>query len=830
MRAIIILGFIAAAVVGLHVNGAVLERRPNTTLRFPQKPGSFGYQFVDVLDLPFDHPTQVVFPPGETNRLLVVEQPGRIIAITNLAVPTKSLFLDLSADTSFGPEEGMVALALHPDFARNGRLFIHRVVSVPVPDELEPERFNQISEVRVSPDDPNRADPQERILIRQPYLLLNHFGGDLQFGPDGYLYGSMGDGFDFTFNSQMIDGGFFSAIWRIDVDDRPGSLAPNPHPSSLGGYRIPADNPFVGATHFLNIPVEPAEVRTEFWSVGLRNPFRFGIDAATGDVWVGDVGLDTYESVFISPKGANHGWPAREGISPGPLVTAVPADFVTNPVHRYVAPLWGYGHDVGHAVLGGVVYRGSRWSSLFGSFLLADHSFGWVWSLRANTDGTPDLRGLGYLPAITSFAVQPHTGDVWISELATQRLWRLDYSPVFTGVPLPPTLADTGAFSDLASLTPAAGVVPYQVNQSFWSDDARKRRWFSVPDPSRLIDFKTNETWIAPAGTVWVKHFDLELIPGVPESARRLETRFLVRNANGVYGATYRWDSATNATLVPEAGLDEDIVRTVNGVAVTQRWHYPGRAECLVCHTRPAGWSLSFNTAQLNRDADYGDARTNQIAALQAAGYLHQGPDNRVPLPVLADPTNSQASIEWRARSYLAANCSPCHRPGGSGLGRFDARLETPTALAGLVNGPLNGDRGDPANRVLVPGDPAHSVMYQRLSMRGPGQMPPLASSVPDPVGESLLRQWIETMTSRPSDEVAELDAKVAGDGLDLHVLQPANRAVRLEKTTSLTHPEWSPVIVPGLEPFFPERPRDISIKVPVGEASVFFRVETDAP
>src|SRR5258705_3585483 len=125
---------------------------------------------------------------------------------------------------------------------------------------------------------------------------------------------------------------------------------------------------------------------------------------------------------------------------------------------------------------------------------------------------------------------------------------------------LPPTLADTGAFSDLINLTPTAGIVPYDLNVPFWSDGAQKKRWFCLPDTNLTVGFEREIPWSFPAGSVWIKHFKLPLTIGDPSSERRIETRFLVRNAEGVYGVTYRLDdSQTNATLVAKEGLDEDI-------------------------------------------------------------------------------------------------------------------------------------------------------------------------------------------------------------------------------------------------------------------------------
>src|SRR5262249_41993338 len=162
-------------------------------------------------------------------------------------------------------------------------------------------------------------------------------------------------------------------------------------------------------------------------------------------------------------------------------------------------------------------------------------------------------------------------------------------------------------FAETASVTPQAGFVPYEVNVPFWSDNAIKSRWFYIPT-NRQIAFRAASNWSFPTGSVWLKHFELELTNGVPASRRRLETRLLVRDGGtGIYGVTYRWNSATNATLVGESGLDESLVVDDGGTVRTQVWHYPGRNECLICHTAPTagGQALGFNTPQLNRDFAY---------------------------------------------------------------------------------------------------------------------------------------------------------------------------------------------------------------------------------
>lgn len=240
------------------------------------------------------------------------------------------------------------------------------------------------------------------------------------------------------------------------------------------------------------------------------------------------------------------------------------------PVHTYAH---GGGPNQGNSLTGGLVYRGSRLARLHGAYVYADYASGNVWALRRQESGPPQIQRLLGKDGLVSSGTDPRNGDILIGDLFSSRLFRLDYNPTFTGAPLPETLADTGALADPETLTPAAGFVAYDVNQAFWSDAAQKRRWFCVPDTNQFLGLRTNDAWSAPSGTVWMKHFDLELTNGVPASVRRLETRFIVRNSNGVFGVTYRWDSKTNAVLVPETGADELITRVVNGVAQTQTWH-----------------------------------------------------------------------------------------------------------------------------------------------------------------------------------------------------------------------------------------------------------------
>lgn len=862
------------------------ERPPAPDLKLPLQPGGFGYRMVDALPgITFDQPLALVTPPGETNRLFVVEKTGRIQVVTNLTAPTKTLFLSLTANLLTSSEQGLLGLAFHPDYANNGRFFVFRTPRTGPSGTLS--AYNVLSEFRVDPTNPHRGDPTSEIpIFRQRDEASNHNGGDLHFGPDGYLYVALGDegaGNDAYNNSQRIDRELFAGVLRIDVDKRPGSLAPNRNESSPAevfayttNYAIPADNPFVGATSFNGRAVDPTRVRTEFWAVGLRNPWRMSFDRATGELWIGDVGQDRQEMVFISRAGANHGWAYREGSLAGPKWNQAPAGFLTNPDFHHVPPLHGYGHGSGptqgNSITGGLVYRGSRLGQLFGAYVFADYVSGNVWALRRGGT-TPVVTRLTGSSGIAGFGTDPSNGDVLAANLNNGRILRLTYNDTFTGAPLPATLAETGAFADTDTLTPVPGLIPYEINLPFWSDNAIKRRWFSVPDGT-TIGFTADDSWTTPVGTVWVKHFDIEMVKGDPASLRRLETRFLVRNNAGVYGVTYRWQPDGTATLVPEEGAVEELHIREDDVVWIQPWEYPSRAACVLCHNPAAGGSLSFSTAQLHREITRPDGTVvSQLDALRSAGYLPPG-EPPGPLRPHATPDDESASLESRARSYLTANCSSCHRPGGPGGGRFDTRLHVPTALTGLLDPDTPPGPGPGPRRPLIaPGVPDNSRLLHRMSIRGPAQMPPIASSLPDPSGVDLLTRWIQALGGRVTyadwlatelgpianpDQPIQTDTDDDGapdfleylvgtraadpsstwqpvlrqlpDGPTIGFRQPANVGYRIHVSDDPVAGRWLPWTPPGGLLDFPAAGRDVEIPLPAGEAARFHRVELLTP
>lgn len=309
---------------------------------------------------------------------------------------------------------------------------------------------------------------------------------------------------------------------------------------------------------------------------------------------------------------------------------------------------------------------------------------------------------------------------------------------------LPTTLSGTGLFSNTGALTPRAGLVPFTVNSPLWSDGSSKKRWIALPGTSKIVHDDDSE-WSFPAGTVFVKHFDLTVSPGV---TRRLETRVLrTDGAGGGYGSTYRWRAdGTDADLVTSAQT-EDI--QVNGK--TQRWLYPSPSDCLRCHTPAGGFILGAKTRQLNGAHAYpGGVSDNQIRTWNYLEMFTARLDEGLIAgwPRLKDLDDVSATLEDRVKSYLDSNCAHCHRAGApQGRANFDALYTTPMASQGLVDAlPAADPLGLTDARLVAPGSAARSVLHERMERLDSYRMPTLASNVPDPDALVIFEAWIHSL------------------------------------------------------------------------------------
>ncbi|MES2659063.1 MAG: PQQ-dependent sugar dehydrogenase [Verrucomicrobiota bacterium] len=738
-------------------------RIANTTVQMPAAAPAMDFAVVNAFPgVTFTKPATMESPAGNSNRLFVAERGGKIFVIPDVtaATPVKILYLDLSALTlDDGNEQGLKGFAFHPDFATNGYVFVAY-------NHFD-AGFEYVRVSRFKADNPVTNTPipasTEEILINQLYLPESgnqpriHNIAECNFGPDGYLYIGSGDADghpDPSNNAQRIDKDFWAGIFRIDVDleaedhtpaDGSGgddaNIPPNTHPAVVlhGGfplYEIPADNPFIGATSFNGITVNPANVRTEFYAVGLRNPWQFSWDPINGNMWAGEVGYNTREEINLITKGGNYGWAFLEGSLP---VKGVPPPGVT-----LIAPVWDYNHGggpfQGNAVIGGLVYRGSHYASLVGKYIFADHLSGNIWTMNSD-GGPPNVVRIAGESGITSFAIDPSDSSLLMLDHGDGVVRRLVGSTVGGG--FPQTLGATGVFADLAELSPNPGVVRYDPNLTFWSDHAVKKRWFVIKNTVDQFGYSAEEPWQSPAGAVFVKHFDLELERGNPATKKRIETRLLVRTGDGTYGVSYRWnEQGTEADLVPDEGVSFNVDITDQGNPVVQTWQIPSRSQCGTCHTAEGGHFLSLNTRQFNRPGSLAGINGNFVSLLELSGYLDQLPQSPNTLPRHVRPDETAFTLETRARSYLAVNCSYCHQSGGIGGGDFDVSAALSLESTGIVNGGTSA--AGPPYKLIVPGHHDQSVIWNRMAAaNGFTRMPPLATSQLDPQGIQLLKDWI---------------------------------------------------------------------------------------
>jgi len=695
--------------------------------------------------LKFNVAITVVPEPGG-KRLILLQYDGQLHSINGSGDDrTSRLWFDLEPDEPAvekkadgdGKEESKPTvqqrnwsgIAFHPNYESNGYLYIFSNGPQSGP------RRNRITRFTAEIVNGERVPKRETELVILEWDSEGHDGGDLVFGPEGMLYISAGDG---TSSSDVLVTGqdlsdLRSGILRIDVD----------HPDNGRPYGIPRDNPFLNTIG----------ARGEIWAFGSRNPWRLSFDPPTGRIFVGDVGQDQWEMIFLVTKGANFGWSVREGSHPFiPERQQGPAPFV-NPVAEHP-------HSESRCITGGHVYRGKRYPGLEGKYIYCDYDTGKVWGLAFQGDQAlppQDLADTTYKIA----GVGRDLDDELLFIVHTGEILRLEQTPpaVTAMGDFPRKLSETGLFEDVVSLKPAPGVIPYSVNSPLWSDGAIKERWLAVPGDTKIDLTEDQRGWGFPDGSVIVKSFAREVAQGKPESRKRVETRLLVKQNNEWEGFSYAWnDEQTDALLVEKEGRNVNFnlpEESSDSEGLLKQWRFPSRTECMMCHSRAARYVLGISTPQMNGNHDYGGVIDNQMRALDHIGMFVKAPSKPLDeLPRLPNPQDETVSLEQRARSYLHANCSVCHVPDGGGNAKIDLEILTELAKANLVDEkPTQGDFAIPEARILAPGDPERSVLYHRITqVPGRGRMPPLASAVIDQEGTLLIRKWIESMKAAESE------------------------------------------------------------------------------
>ena len=687
--------------------------------------------------LTFQSPLDIAFAPGD-DRVFVLEQHGRIFSFPNDDGCAKAdLVFEVSKVQGLDKIPNckgigdVFGFTLHPQFKKNHYLYVcyNLDLSPPVRNH---ENGTRISRFTVSNTKPLTIDPKsEQILLTS--TSGGHNGCCLKFGPDGYLYFSLGDGGDpdppDLMNTGQDISDLMSSVNRIDVD----------HPSDGKPYSIPADNPFI----------KMPGARPEVFAYGLRNPFRMSFDRQTGNLWVGDVGWELWESVYCAKSGSNFGWSIMEG---------------PNPVHPngkrgptpITPPSITLSHSESASITGGVVYHGTQFPELAGHYVFGDWQTQRLWAAKCDGDQLQPHRDIAMTDQrIVAFGEQAN-GELLIVDHQGGGLWRLARNE--TPVPsqnFPRKLSASGLFSSVKNQTPHDGVIPFAVNAAQWADGATAQRWIALPGDSKMSQGKgvwgdDKPAW--PKDSVLARTLALETQPGEVASRRNVETQILHFDGRQWQGYSYAWnDEQTDADLVESKGATKRIsIRDAsfpNGIR-QQSWNFSSRAQCMTCHNPWSDFALAFSTAQLDRPGKFGEVTDNQVRTFRHIGLLREpkiSPDQPASneKSALADPLDLKADLNERARSYLHVNCSHCHRFGGGGSALFDVRKELALEKMNLVNAKPNlGDLGVEEGQLICAGDPDRSVMLYRMAKLGRGRMPHIGSDRVDVEGVELMRQW----------------------------------------------------------------------------------------
>ena len=687
----------------------------------------------------FSKPSCIEEIPG-ANRLFITEIGGKLFSLRkHPEVEKADIVLDLSE--TIGSRVSVFDADFHPQFRQNRQLYLCYV-------SPEQGRTN-VSRFILSDTSPPTIDAaSEEVILSWPNG--GHNGGCLEFGKDGYLYISTGDGSGpnppdgFTTGQDLSD--LLGAVLRINVDDIEAEQT----------YSIPSDNPFVNLS----------DARPEVWAYGLRNPWKFGIDQLTGNVFAADNGWETWEMVHRLDRGTNCGWPVMEGRA------MLRRDVKVGPT-PISPPIKDHHHSEANSVIGGPVYRGSKLPDLYGAFIYGDYITGTIWALRAESDESYSHQTLiDTDQRITSFT-EGSKGELYLLDFDyTGKIYELSASGLpDTSADFPQRLSETGLFTSLADLEPSAGVVPYEVRVPRWMDGASAKRWIAIPGDSSVDLTSHGKGTTYPNGTVLVKH--LSLADGERDERINLETQLLHFEDGNWRPYSYLWNNdGTDATLVDSIGANRSLqVTDESGVQQERTWRVSATNECKLCHNAGSRFVLGFVANQLE----------NQLSQLTAQTILLDTP----PVPAesrLVSPHDPQQDLDDRARSYLHANCSMCHHPGGNAIVSFYLRRDLPFEKLNTNKGTGIGTFGIQNAKLITPGNPYRSVLMYRMSKLGYARMPYIGSQLVDSKGVALVSKWISSLPPTSTARTSASTQANSPDGRALATLvqdQATNRKSR---------------------------------------------------
>ena len=704
---------------------AAAGRVPWTTSRIvgsPEPPPPYVVARV-LHDTTIQNATELEFVPG-SSWVLILDQRGKLHGVERGKNGSPRQIADLSP--AIGREGEAYSLEFHPGYATNHFVYAALWASGAKPQEVRVVRFE------LQPGNPPTLDPSTaRLIVSWP--SNGHNGSDLHFGPDGMLYFSAGDSAspvppDPYETGQRLDD-FLSSIMRIDVD----------HPEGNRAYAIPRDNPFIRTPN----------ARPEIWAYGFRNPWKMSFDPRDGALWVGDVGWELWEMIFrIDHAGFNGGWSIVEGPQ------SIHPTWPKGPT-AIELPVVSHSHIEATSITGGRVYRGSKLPELRDAYLYGDWAMGRLWALWWRAGRVERRQELAVTPhQIIGFA-EDDQHELYYLDYRDGRVYELQPNPQRgDGKAFPRKLSETGLFTSVKDHQLAPGVEPFAIATPMWNDHATAVRAAAFPGVGRA-KWK-NDYLETPTNAVLVRTVSMEMTAGDSQTSRRIETQLLHFDGLAQRAYTYRWnDAQTDAELVDKDGA-ETVLEVADAHAPGgrrgQRWRFHARSECIRCHmvrvAEPHGNLNAFEPHQLASAKAAGGS--TELERLTQLGLIERGGStNRFAL--LVNPQDEAASLEQRARSYLHANCSHCHRPdaGGAVPMYWSINFE-PDRLKAIDVKPARGEFGIADAKIIAPAHPDHSTLVYRLLTAGSGRMPLIGSSEVDEEGAALVRRWIGTLPGHP--------------------------------------------------------------------------------
>jgi len=733
-----------------------------------------------------DHFQWVTYIATDGRNIYVADREGYVFVFPDdpqVTVAQVKTLLDITNQVENDHEMGLLSMAFDPAYDSNGHFYLFYSARLNFSTSGEAQGDSVVSRFTVdNPLNPTSASG-EVVVIREGQQGREHKGGQIQFH-DGYMYVTYGDGDWGKCAAQDLAAecnGERANNNSQDLTNLRGTMI-RIIVNSDGSYDIPADNPFVGN----------ALARDEIYAYGLRNPWRFDIDPATGIIWEGDVGQSNWEEVNLIEKGGNYGWPVCDGTDNRGVIGGDAAASCTS--NGMIGPETGFERNGENktSIIGGIFYTGTALSGLTNSYFFADYDTARIWSYRQGEEPTL-LVNKTFPEYVTTFgrdtdnemligSFYQHDGKADANGLVASNIWRMvDQNAGSTTEP-PAALSQSQLFDNIVSLDWANGVVPVYFNADKWRDGLVAKHYLALPAGKR-IQYTAQSEWGFPQGTVLIEHVEVP-VNGSGDT-QRLNTLIQLKKASGWQLFNYRWNSSQTDALLLSQTEQATVSQWVGGSVQTRNHSILAGGVCSG-DCRSNGGML-WNTALLNKWVNYGnDYWANQIAFLGDLGVFAGTLPDLSAAAQYVDPYNTSADLSERARVYLDINCAGCHADANGKNMAYDATL----AQSNLIWAASN-----PGTYRIHPGVASDSSVYLRQQETSPDIRMPRGSSFIDSVAVQLMADWINSLDNGTVSSlfISAANPSVNKSALTSLSLKP-NDSTNIYAHANFSNGLWAPV------------------------------------